>query len=178
LLKLVFLRQISEYLLIMLVTTFVDTNFGIFKMTGSELGIREVVLTNHKEKSDSKLPKVVQEGKRQLEEYFEGKRTQFDVKLDWSGAPDFHIKVWKELLQIPFGRTTSYLAIAEKLGDKKAVRAVGQANKHNPIAIIVPCHRVVAKNGDLHGYFYGVDMKRQLLEWENPIQFGAQGSLF
>ena len=68
--------------------------------------------------------------------------------------------------------------IAEKLGDKNAVRAVGQANRNNPIAIIVPCHRVVAKNGDLQGYFYGLDMKQKLLEHENPMQFGRQISLF
>jgi methylated-DNA-[protein]-cysteine S-methyltransferase len=70
------------------------------------------------------------------------------------------------------------LSIAEKLGDPKAIRAVGQANKHNPIAIIVPCHRVIAKNGDLQGYFYGLDFKRRLLELENPMSFARQGSLF
>jgi methylated-DNA-[protein]-cysteine S-methyltransferase len=86
--------------------------------------------------------------------------------------------VWNLLQEIPYGHTTSYLALADKLGDKKAVRAVGQANRHNPIAIIVPCHRCIAKNGDLQGYFYGLDTKRQLLELENPLSFARQGSLF
>jgi methylated-DNA-[protein]-cysteine S-methyltransferase len=81
-------------------------------------------------------------------------------------------------LKIPYGHTTTYQAIAENLGDKKAVRAVGQANRHNPIAIIVPCHRCIAKSGELQGYFYGLDMKRQLLELENPLSFARQGSLF
>jgi methylated-DNA-[protein]-cysteine S-methyltransferase len=162
----------------MLCTIYVDTIFGIFRVTGSDFGIREVILVDEKGKSDTKVPKEVQKAKTQLEEYFEGRRKSFDLKLDWSGAPEYHQKVWKELQKIPFGRTTSYLDIAEKLGDKKAVRAVGQANKRNPIAIVVPCHRVVAKNGDLQGYFYGVDMKRRLLEMENPMQFGEQASLF
>ena len=75
---------------------------------------------------------------QQLKEYFARKRTTFDVKLDWEGAPDFHKKVWKELITIPYGRTTSYSAIAEKLGDTNKVRAVGQANGRNRIPIIVP----------------------------------------
>jgi methylated-DNA-[protein]-cysteine S-methyltransferase len=98
--------------------------------------------------------------------------------LDWDGAAYFNRADWGELVKIPNGRTTSYSAIAEKIGNPTAVRAVGLANRNNPIAIIVPCHRVIAKSGDLHGYFYGLDMKRRLLELENPMSFARQGSLF
>jgi methylated-DNA-[protein]-cysteine S-methyltransferase len=81
-------------------------------------------------------------------------------------------------MKIPYGHTTSYSAIAKQLENPDSVRAVGQANRENPIAIIIPCHRVIAKSGDLQGYFYGLDMKRKLLELENPMSFGEQGSLF
>lgn len=114
----------------------------------------------------------------QLDLYFKRQLQEFDLKLDWGGATEFNISVWKELLKIPYGHTTSYSAIAETLKNPKAVRAVGLANRNNPIAIIVPCHRVIGKSGDLQGYFYGLDMKRRLLELENPMSFARQGSLF
>ncbi len=91
---------------------------------------------------------------------------------------DFQVRVWEALLRIPMGCAVTYSSIAEKLGNPKAVRAVGQANAHNPIAIVVPCHRVIAKTGDLQGYFYGLGVKRQLLELENPMSFARQGDLF
>ncbi|MFK7936185.1 MAG: methylated-DNA--[protein]-cysteine S-methyltransferase, partial [Saprospiraceae bacterium] len=115
---------------------------------------------------------------QQLDEYFQRKRTEFDLKLDWGGATAFNRSVWKALTEIPYGRTTTYSAIANKLNNPKAVRAVGLANRNNPIGIMVPCHRVIAKSGDLQGYFYGLDMKRKLLELENPMSFAQQGSLF
>lgn len=114
----------------------------------------------------------------QLKEYFDGRRKNFDLPFDWTGKPAYHKLVWKELLKIPFGRTLSYGSIAESLGDANASRAVGMANRMNPIAIIVPCHRVLAKNGDLHGYFYGLETKRFLLQLENPKSYAIQGSLF
>jgi methylated-DNA-[protein]-cysteine S-methyltransferase len=157
---------------------YLKSGFGIFEITGSESGIKSVKKVEANDFEDIKPPKPVRDGAIQLEEYFKGKRKEFDLKFDWSGSPEFHQRVWSELVKIPFGRTCSYLDIAEKLGDKKSVRAVGQANRNNPIAIIVPCHRVIAKNGDLHGYFYGLDMKQKLLEHENPLQFGRQTSLF
>jgi methylated-DNA-[protein]-cysteine S-methyltransferase len=82
------------------------------------------------------------------------------------------------LLKVPYGHTTSYSAIANAIGQPAAVRAVGMANRNNPIAIIVPCHRVIAKTGHLQGYFYGLDVKRQLLELENPMSFARQETLF
>ena len=115
---------------------------------------------------------------KQLVEYFNRKRTQFDLPLDFSEKSDFMIQVWEALKEIPYGTTTSYSSIAHKIGNPKSVRAVGLANKHNPIAIIVPCHRVIGKSGDLTGYFYGLETKRELLELENPHSFSKQGSLF
>jgi methylated-DNA-[protein]-cysteine S-methyltransferase len=162
----------------MLEKAYVNSPFGCFEMIGSELGIASTKLIGHSDCPDLPIPTCLQDAVTQLEAYFRGERREFDLKLDWGGAPEFSKAVWSELLKIPYGRTTSYSAIAEKLGDSKAMRAVGMANRNNPIAIIVPCHRVIAKNGDLHGYFYGLDMKRKLLELENPMSFAEQGSLF
>lgn len=163
---------------IMLVTAHYLSPFGCFRIEGSERGIRSVQLVSDKPCPVGPIPRALRDCIVQLDEYFRGRRRVFDLKLDWSGSTDFNKSVWRELRQIPYGRTTSYLRIAEKLGDPKAIRAVGQANRRNPIAIIVPCHRVIAKNGDLQGYFYGLDMKRKLLELENPLSFARQGSLF
>lgn len=152
--------------------------FGVFEIQGSARGIRSVRLVEQAPSSLPPVPPELEPCVRQLEEYFRRQRTRFELKLDWAGRPAFHRAVWRELLAIPYGHTTTYSAIAHKLGDPKAVRAVGQANRRNPIAIIVPCHRVIAKNGDLQGYFYGLDMKRRLLELENPDSFSQQGRLF
>ncbi len=163
----------------MLSTTFCKTAFGCFEIKGSMLGIQSVHWKDDAPADEpNDLQPVVQECVRQLQEYFEGRRRAFDLPLDWGGATDFYKSVWRALLEIPYGHTTSYSAIAEKIGSPHAVRAVGLANRNNPIAIIVPCHRVIGKSGDLQGYFYGLDMKRRLLELENPQSFARQGSLF
>lgn len=152
--------------------------FGCLRVEGSAEGISLVQMVSTKPCPTGPIPTVLKPCVQQLAEYFRGDRDGFSLKLDFSDAPPFHKAVWNELLKTPYGHTTTYQAIAEKLGDKKAVRAVGQANRHNPIAIIVPCHRCIAKSGELQGYFYGLDMKRQLLELENPLSFARQGSLF
>ena len=162
----------------MLEKAYLASPFGCFEIIGSELGITSVKLTEKEPCPDTSVPVALQDCIQQLDEYFKGKREAFELKLDWGGAPEFNKAVWAELLKIPYGRTTTYSAIAEKIGNPTAVRAVGLANRNNPIAIIVPCHRVIAKNGDLQGYFYGLDMKRKLLELENPMSFAEQGSLF
>ncbi|MEV0679826.1 methylated-DNA--[protein]-cysteine S-methyltransferase [Actinosynnema sp. NPDC050436] len=102
----------------------------------------------------------------QLAEYFAGTRTEFDVPLDLVGTP-FQRSVWAELRSIPFGATVSYGELARALGRPTAARAVGLANGHNPISIIVPCHRVVGSGGDLTGYGGGIARKRQLLDFES-----------
>jgi len=103
---------------------------------------------------------------RQLEEYFSDERRSFDLELDPKGS-DFEKQVWTELQQIPFGTTTTYGEIARKLGDPGASRAVGLANARNPIAIIIPCHRVIGSDGDLTGYAGGMHRKRWLLAHES-----------
>lgn len=103
--------------------------------------------------------------KRQLEEYFAGERTTFDVPLAPEGAP-FEREVWHALEEIPYGETVSYGEIARRVGQPTAARAVGTANGRNPIAVIVPCHRVIGANGSLTGYGGGLERKRLLLELE------------
>ena len=108
---------------------------------------------------------ILEQVKLQLEEYFKGQRTKFDLKLDMHGT-EFQKKVWQALQSIPFGETRSYLQIATQIGNPKAVRAVGAANGRNPVSIIVPCHRVIGANGKLVGYAGGVDNKTKLLDLE------------
>jgi len=108
---------------------------------------------------------VVRESLRQLCAYFAGELTEFDLPLNPKGTP-FQLAVWKELLHIPYGETCSYTHIAQAIGRPAAVRAVGAANGSNPIAIIVPCHRVIGSSGKLVGYGGGLPMKRMLLDLE------------
>ncbi|MCB0530347.1 MAG: methylated-DNA--[protein]-cysteine S-methyltransferase [Lewinellaceae bacterium] len=161
---------------------FLSTPIGWFEISGSDLGVRTIHLKEHPAETETRvdLPEnhPVAVCKRQLQEYFEGKRREFDLKIDWSGRSDFHQQVWAELLKIPFGKTASYSDIAERVGKPAAVRAVGLANRNNPLAIVVPCHRVIGKAGELRGYFYGLDTKMQLLRHENPHRFAEQGELF
>lgn len=101
----------------------------------------------------------------QLEEYLEGKRKNFSLPINPDGS-EFQKKVWKELLKIPYGETRCYQEIAIGIGNEKASRAIGMANHNNPIAIMIPCHRVIGKNGALVGYAGGMERKVQLLELE------------
>jgi methylated-DNA-[protein]-cysteine S-methyltransferase len=112
----------------------------------------------------------------QLQEYFAGRRTRFTLELDLRGT-EFQQSCWRALLQIPYGETRSYSDIARAIGRPQAVRAVGMANHDNPIAIIVPCHRVVGANGSLTGYGGGLDVKRRLLDLESSRK-PVSGSLF
>jgi methylated-DNA-[protein]-cysteine S-methyltransferase len=106
------------------------------------------------------------EAVRQLEEYFEGRREDFDLTLTPAGTP-FQRQVWFELAEIPYGETISYAELARRVERPQAFRAVGQANGANPLAIVLPCHRVIASGGGLGGYGGGLAMKRQLLAHEN-----------
>ena len=101
----------------------------------------------------------------QLDEYFQGKRTTFSLPFKLTGTP-FQLAVWKELQNIPYGKTTSYKEIAQKINKPKACRAVGMANNKNPLPIIIPCHRVIGSNGKLIGSAGGLKLKNYLLELE------------
>jgi len=118
---------------------------------------------------------IIEQCVSELDEYFSGKRKFFSFEMDLRGS-DFQKKVWNELLSIPYGKTISYEELAIRVGDIKSIRAVGLANGQNPIAIVVPCHRVIGKSGDLIGYGGGLDKKIWLLQHEGAIQ--EQLSLF
>ncbi len=106
---------------------------------------------------------------QQMMEYFTGQRTNFQLPLASKGTA-FQQKVWRALQMIPYGETRSYLQLAEVIGNPKACRAVGMANRYNPIAIIIPCHRMIGVNGALVGYAGGLNLKKQLLDLEKRIK--------
>ena len=159
--------------------SFYKTPFGTAILKASERGITEL---KFQVKSPNQEPEVKNEHIKQaiseLEAYFQGSLREFQVALDLSTGSTFYQKVWQALLSIPYGKTTSYKQLSIDLGDVKAIRAVGTANGRNPIAIIVPCHRVIGSDGSLTGYAYGLDMKQKLLHLENPETMGIQTALF
>jgi methylated-DNA-[protein]-cysteine S-methyltransferase len=118
-------------------------------------------------------PPILTETKSQLLEYLEGKRTEFTVRLEPEGT-DFQRKVWAKLRHIPYGKTFTYSQMAAQLGDPKVIRAAASANGKNPIAIMIPCHRVIGNDGSLTGYAGGLSNKRFLLDLENKIANGVQ----
>lgn len=145
---------------------------GILKLVAHDQALVAVLWENENPKRvrlaqliENKNHRVLLETQKQLNEYFQGQRTQFDLVLDFAGT-EFQQKVWQALLTIPFGETRSYKQIAEQIGNVKAVRAVGAANGKNPISIIAPCHRVVGANGKLVGFAGGLENKDILLKIE------------
>ena len=164
-------------------TAFIKTPLGTAKITGDDNGIASISILEEGDPRATleqakhitkKIPKVLKEAISQLEDYFTGKRTNFDFKLNPQGT-EFQQKVWNALLEIPFGKTVSYMDITKKLGDVKAIRAVASANGKNPLWIVVPCHRVIGTDGSLTGYAGGLWRKKWLLEHEHP---SIQQSLF
>lgn len=147
------------------------TKIGDVYIVASEKGLQGVFLDKQplpllkRLSNKDKVHEILLQASSELKEYFAGKRKKFDVPLDLKGTP-FQVKVWKELLKIPFGQTCSYRDIALKIRNPKAVRAVGGANGKNPVCIIVPCHRVIAADGSLGGYSGGLHIKRELLALE------------
>lgn len=146
----------------------IKTPLGFAKIIGSEKGITEISI-GEDGKESLIIPSVLQKAVTQLQEYFEGNRTDFDFKRNPQGT-DFQQKVWKALIEIPFGKTMSYLELSEKIGDVKAIRAVASANGKNLLWIVVPCHRVIGSDGSLTGYAGGLWRKKWLLEHECPSQ--------
>lgn len=141
------------------------------------LGSREGLVSLHLEKTrygpfqspeSEEDPTVFTEARDQLAAYFAGTLKVFDLKLAAEGTP-FQNTVWRALMDIPFGETESYGALAKRIGSEGAARAVGLANGHNPIAIVVPCHRVIGANGSLTGYGGGIERKKWLLEHERAF---------
>lgn len=156
-------------------TVYINSPLGITKIIGDENGIAVISVSDvGTNEVSAEVPKVLKDAVSQLEEYFDGKRTDFDLKLNPKGT-EFQQKVWKVLLEIPYGKTVSYMDQTKKLGDIKAIRAVASANGKNPLWIVVPCHRVIGTNGSLTGYAGEIWRKKWLLEHENP---STQQSLF
>lgn len=154
------------------------TPVGWLRIDGSEAGISAVNFVDEDPgRSEGDLPKCIADCKSQLEEYFAGTRQDFELPLRPQGT-DFQVGVWNVLLGIPFGVTKSYRDVALSRWNDKTIRAVGTANGQNPIAIIVPCHRVIGSNGELTGYAGGLWRKKWLLEHEQGQRYGQQGSLF
>lgn len=147
-----------------------DSPIGRMLLVGTEAELEELYFPNGTAKKTvsqewTEDESVFTEPLRQLNEYFAGKRQEFNLAIAPQGTP-FQQQVWRELCKIPFGETASYQTIAERLGKPKACRAVGMANGKNPLPIIIPCHRIIGKDGSLTGFGGGLAVKRQLLDLE------------
>ena len=150
-------------------TLVMSSPVGKLTLVASKNGLVAIDLRNNAKQvvtaKDASAQSTLLKTKKQLEQYFAGKRTSFDVALDLVGT-EFQVKAWRALCRIPFGKTITYGQQASNIKKPKAFRAVGSANGKNPIPIIVPCHRVVASDGSLGGYSLGLKMKKQLLALE------------
>lgn len=156
-------------------TAFITTPVGILEVKADADGLASVLFRDTElAEVSAKIPMELMQAATQLQEYFEGKRQEFSLKLSPEGT-DFQKRVWKQLQEIPFGKTTSYQQMANTLGDPKVIRAAASANGKNPISIIIPCHRVIGSDGSLTGYAGGLHRKKWLLEFESP---SPQQSLF
>ncbi|MBX2815883.1 MAG: methylated-DNA--[protein]-cysteine S-methyltransferase [Saprospiraceae bacterium] len=156
----------------------IDTSFGKLALSFTAQGLSAISFVDTESEVSEPLPPAARQVQQQLEEFFAGSRTSFDIVIDFSAMPQFQADVLKLVRSIPYGKTRSYEQIAIHLGNAKAARAVGQANGNNPIPIVIPCHRVIGKGGKLTGYAYGLDVKKKLLRIENPAAYRPQIELF
>ena len=141
------------------------SKLGWIRILGTSDAIHEIKFTDRERKIERNVPSTLLRCKKQLENYFDGKMKSFELPLYLDGTP-FQKKVWSALIKIPYGKTVSYSDIAKKIKNKNAVRAVGSANGKNKFPILIPCHRVISKNGTLGGYSSGERIKKWLLEHE------------
>lgn len=157
-------------------TTYYHSPVGLLRISGTDDFISEVTfydVSNKPGAAKKHFPPMLIQCVEQLIQYFNGERRQFELPLNQAGTV-FQLGVWNELVQIPFGKTISYLELARRTGDTKATRAVASANGKNNIAIIVPCHRVIGANKELIGYGGGLWRKKWLLEHEAKIAHGVR----
>jgi methylated-DNA-[protein]-cysteine S-methyltransferase len=153
---------------------------GILKIMIHDGFVNEIIFIDHEDEIVSgdeqhispKDKKVFEKCHRQFDEYFEGKRKTFDFPIQQTGTP-FREKVWNELMNIPYGKTITYLQLSKNIGDVKSIRAVGTANGKNNLPVVVPCHRVIGSDGSLTGYGGGLWRKQWLLEHENKFANGV-----
>lgn len=144
--------------------SYYDSPIGIIQICGTEEGITSILFVDSKEEA-YECPDCIKNCVDQLDEYFNGKRKEFDIRLLAEGT-GFQKNVWNELTNVSYGMTASYKDIARAIGNEKAVRAVGSTNGKNPICIVVPCHRIIGSNGKLTGYAGGLWRKEWLLKHE------------
>lgn len=144
---------------------FYETDLGIIGIRENNKAITDIYFSKDNIDDNIEETDLIKECFKQLKEYFEGSRREFDLPIEMNGT-QFQKKVWKELLKIPYGETRSYKDIAISIGNEKACRAIGMANNKNHIPIIIPCHRVIGYNGKLVGYAGGIDIKEKLLNIE------------
>ena len=154
----------ATFLVLTMKFAFYKSSIGFIRIGYNNEGICSLK-TCELEDGENEPSELTERAFGQLEEYFSGKRKVFDLPFKMNGTA-FQMKVWQELLKIPYGDTVSYSEIAERIGCSEGARAVGGAVHNNPLWIIVPCHRVVGKNGKLTGYAGGTEMKKTLLELE------------
>jgi methylated-DNA-[protein]-cysteine S-methyltransferase len=145
--------------------TYISAKGKTLRIVSDSDAVKEISFVTHPAETFSDLPEILLKASTQLLEYFEEKRTTFDLNLNPDGTA-FQKKVWSLLQTIPFGKTFTYAQMADKLGDPKVIRAAASANGKNPIAIIIPCHRVIGSDGSLTGYAGGLENKKFLLELE------------
>lgn len=155
-------------------TAYIKSPLGTTEIIGDETGVAVISVLDSEKEISVEIPDALKLAVTELQDYFAGNRKHFTFKLNPKGT-EFQQKVWQELLNIPFGKTMSYLELSKKLGDVKAIRAVASANGKNPLWIVVPCHRVIGTDGSLTGYAGGLWRKKWLLEHECP---SSQQSLF
>ncbi|MEO6001141.1 MAG: methylated-DNA--[protein]-cysteine S-methyltransferase [Chitinophagaceae bacterium] len=162
-----------------LFSTYYNSPVGTLKISASGGYICEVLFWKNdnrnllEQSARREAPAVLQQCTNQLREYFNGTRHNFELPILQEGT-EFQKRVWNELLQIPFGKTISYLELAKRLGDVKAIRAAGSTNGKNQVSIIVPCHRVIGSNQTLVGYGGGLPNKKWLLGHEARFAHGVQ----
>ena len=142
----------------------IESPIGTVEIITDDSGVVSVFFVENKGEGTEKN-EILKRAEKQLTEYFEGNRKDFDLELSLEGT-DFQKKAWNELANIPYGETISYKQQSERIGNVKAIRAVGGANGKNKISIILPCHRVIGKNGSLTGFAGGLDKKKWLLDFE------------
>ncbi len=151
------------------VTAVLPTPWGPFEICGTELGLHKARFVAASQPLSTYIPQALQAAAGQLEAYLAGELQEFSIPLAPEGSA-FQQRVWQSLQQIAYGQTQSYLQQAKALGDPKAIRAVAAANGKNPLAIFIPCHRVLGSDGSLRGYAWGLEIKRQLLSLEGMEQ--------
>lgn len=147
-------------------TLYLPSPIGTLRLEADQNGICRLAFCHTAvENMGSSVSPLLTEAKKQLDEYFAGKRKIFSLPLSFQGTA-FQIRVWEALQKIPYGETWYYGQLAEAVGNPRACRAVGMANNRNPLPILIPCHRVIGKNGSLTGYGGGLDIKEKLLSLE------------